>query len=60
MKDKFNDDSDALENLDEVKISYTDGIIKLFNSRRYLYPPQVLSAVDYLCEEWDYCLEWQD
>lgn len=46
----------ALHNLRECNVMYTKGIIILNTNNSY--PPQLLNACDYLCDEWDYAIEW--
>ncbi len=54
----FLNQSEALHNLAVVNVSHYKGIIRLVKSCEY--QPQVLNAVDYLCDEWDYAVEWID
>lgn len=45
----------ALENLTRYNIVCDKGMIKLpYNDT---FPPEVLNAVDYLCDEWDCSVE---
>lgn len=52
----FDSDSEAIDNIEKFDIPYVGGIIKLTKGKEY--PPQVLNAVDYLCDNWDYGVEW--
>lgn len=56
--DSFDSDSEAIHNLEQVGIAYRGGLIKLIKDA--IYPPQVLNAVHYLCNEWDYAAIWID
>lgn len=53
----FDSDMEAWENLNRYNITHNKGTIIL--SSKDTYPPQVLNAVDYLCDEWDYGVEWK-
>lgn len=55
MSEPFDDDVEALDVLAEFGVTHDRGLIRL---RRDQKDPRPLNAVDYLCEEWDYDLEW--